>query len=63
MQGLGQGLEDDLELQYDDDDADTLKVVQCFVWSNSFSNLQSKLFTDNVIKKRLLRHHFDYGNF
>ena len=32
---LGQGLEDALEPQNDDDDADILKVVQSFVWSNT----------------------------
>ena len=32
---LGQGLEDALEPQNDDDDADILKVVQYFVWSNT----------------------------
>ena len=36
MQVLGQGLED----------ANTLKVLQCFF----FSNLRSKLLTDDVIK-------------
>ena len=51
MKVLGQGLEDALEPQ--NDDADILKVVQCFVWSNTFSNLRSKLLTDGVIKKRL----------
>ena len=36
MKVLGQGLEDALESQTDDvDDADILKVVQCFVWSNT----------------------------
>ena len=33
MKVLGQGLEDALEPQ--NDDADILKVVQCFVWSNT----------------------------
>ena len=33
MKVLGQGLEDALELQTDDDDI--LKVVQCVVWSNT----------------------------
>ena len=32
---LGQGLENALEPQNDDDDADILKVVQCFVRSNT----------------------------
>ena len=59
MEILGQGLEDALEPQNDGDGADILKVVQCFVCSNTLSNLRSKLFTDDVIKKRLLRHHFD----
>ena len=41
-----QGLEDVLERQNDDDDdTDILKVLQCF-----FSNLLSKLLTDDVIK-------------
>ena len=40
-----QVLEDALERQ-NDDDADILKVLQCFF----FSNLRSKLLTDNVIK-------------
>ena len=31
MNVLGQGLEDALEPQNNDDDADILKVVQCFV--------------------------------
>ena len=36
MKILGQGLEDASEPQNDDvDDADILKVVQCFVWSNT----------------------------
>ena len=36
MKVLGQGLEDALEPQNDDvDDADILKVRQCFVWSNT----------------------------
>ena len=34
MTVLGQGFENALEPQNDDDDADILKVVQCFVWSN-----------------------------
>ena len=33
MKVLGQGLEEALEPQ--NDDADILKVVQCFVWSNT----------------------------
>ena len=33
MKVLGQGLEDALEPQNDDDDI--FKVVQCFVWSNT----------------------------
>ena len=33
MKVLGQALEDALEPQ--NDDADFLKVVQCFVWSNT----------------------------
>ena len=45
MQVLVQGLDDALERQ-NDDDADILKVLQCFV----FSNLRSKLLTDDVIK-------------
>ena len=35
MQVLGQGLKGTLEPHNDDDDADILKVVQCFVWSNT----------------------------
>ena len=35
MKDLGQEFENALELQNDDDDADILKVVQCFVWSNT----------------------------
>ena len=36
MKVFGQGLEDVLEPQNDDvDDADILKAVQCFVWSNT----------------------------
>ena len=35
MKVLGQRLEDALEPQNDDDDDDILKVVQCFVWSNT----------------------------
>ena len=46
MQALSQGLEDALERQIDDD-ADILKVLQCFF----SSNLRSKLLTDDVIKK------------
>ena len=34
MQVLGQRLEDALEPQ-NDDEADFLKVLQCFVWSNT----------------------------
>ena len=34
MQVLGQELKDALEPQ-NDDDADILKVLQCFVWSNT----------------------------
>ena len=34
MKVLGQGLEDALEPQ-NDDDADIVEVVQCFVWSNT----------------------------
>ena len=34
MKVLSQGLQDALEPQ-NDDDADILKVVQCFVWSNT----------------------------
>ena len=40
-----QGLEDALKCQ-NDDDADIFKVLQCFF----FSNLRSKLMTDDVIK-------------
>ena len=41
-----QELEDALERQNDDDDdADIRKVLQCF-----FSNLRSKLLTNDVIK-------------
>ena len=40
-----QGLEDALERQNDNNDADILKVLQCF-----FSNLLLKLLTDDVIK-------------
>ena len=35
MKVLGQGLEDALEPQNDNDDADILKVVQCFVSPNT----------------------------
>ena len=35
MKFLGQGLEDALEPQNDDKDADILKVVQCFAWSKT----------------------------
>ena len=35
MKVLDQGREDALEPQNDDDDADILKVVHCFVWSNT----------------------------
>ena len=35
MNILSQGIEDALEPQNDDDNADILKVVQCFVWSNA----------------------------
>ena len=45
MQVLGQGLEDALERQ-NNEDVDILKVLDCFF----FSNLQSKLLTDDVIK-------------
>ena len=45
MQVLGQGLKDALKCQ-NDDNADILKVLQCFF----FSNLRSKLMTDDVIK-------------
>ena len=45
MQVLGQGFEDALEPQRDDY-ADILKVLQCF----AFSNLRSKLLTDDIIK-------------
>ena len=40
-----QGLEDALERQYNDD-VDILKALQCFF----FSNLRSKLLTEDVIK-------------
>ena len=40
-----QGLKDALERQYNDN-VDILKVLQCFF----FSNLRSKLLTENVIK-------------
>ena len=49
MKIFSQGLEDVLEPQNDDDNADILQVVQCFVWSNTLSNLRSKLLTDDVI--------------
>ena len=45
MQVLRQGLEDVLERQ-NNDDVDILKVLQCFF----FSNLRSKLLTNDVIK-------------
>ena len=45
MQILGQGLENALERQNNDDD-DILKALQCFF----FSNLRSKLLTNDVIK-------------
>ena len=35
MQILSQGLQDDVEPQNDDDDADILKAVPCFVRSNT----------------------------
>ena len=35
MKVLGQRFENALEPQNDDDDADILKVVQCFVWSTT----------------------------
>ena len=35
MQVIGKGLENALEPQNDDDDADILKVLQCFVGSNT----------------------------
>ena len=35
MKVLGQGFKNALEPQNDDDDTDILKVVQCFVWSNT----------------------------
>ena len=40
-QDLDQELEDALEPQ-NDDDADILKVLQCFVWSNTFFNFKIK---------------------
>ena len=48
IQVLGQGLENALERQ-NNDDVNILKVLQCFF----FSNLRSKLLADDVIKKRL----------
>ena len=45
MQVFGQGLEDALKCQ-NDDDADTFKVLQCFF----FSNLQLEPLSDDVIK-------------
>ena len=42
-----QVLEDALEPQ---NIADIFKVFQCFVWSNTLSNLRSKLVLDDVIK-------------
>ena len=35
MKVLGQGREDAVEPQNDDNDDDILKVAQCFVWSNT----------------------------
>ena len=35
MKVLGQGFENALEPQNDDDDADILNVVQCFIRSNT----------------------------
>ena len=35
MKVLGQGFNSAVEPQNDDDHADILKVVQCFVWSNT----------------------------
>ena len=35
MKVLGQGFQHALEPQNDHDDADVLKVVQCFVWSKT----------------------------
>ena len=51
-QALGQGLEDALEPQ-NDDDADISKMLQGFVRANTLSNLSLKLLTDDVIIKRL----------
>ena len=49
-QDLGQGLEDALGPQ-NDDDADVPKVLLCSVWSNTlFQNSRSKLLTNDVIK-------------
>ena len=45
MPVLGQGLQDALAPQ-NDDDADILKVLQCFF----FSNVRLKLLTDDVIE-------------
>ena len=45
MQVLGQGLKDALERQ-NDDDADIFKALECFM----FSNLRTKILTDDVIK-------------
>ena len=48
MQVLGQGIEDALEPQ---NDADILKSVAMFrLVKHSFSNLRSKLLSDDVIK-------------
>ena len=54
MKVLGQGFENVLEPQNDDDDADIFSKGAMFrLVKHSFSYLQSQLLTDDVIKKRL----------
>ena len=42
MQVLGQELEDALEPQNDNDDANILKVLQCFVGSNTLFQIHDQ---------------------
>ena len=41
MQVRGQGLEDVVE-SHNHDDAYTLKVLECFVWSNTFFQIEDQ---------------------